>query len=470
MTEFGTKDFSLTLEDRAVPSATSTEARTLATIRLASRDLILTSWVDAADKESFDSLPDVPVVDLAYWFASSWAELVFGLTVPPAIAARSVSPARRWSLSSSLSGQNKAIYEWAKTHAIEFAATDYTLPNIVFRRRDDYMEISWDPRPGPGPGSTTIFNVRPGSTLIGIAEFVQIVRGVLAWVTERCVSNAEDERLRTIGSVLTQDSRAVGALAVRRWFADYRAPSLPIADADLVTLGSTGAAASPTVMFLRSAAGVITVGEAAKILKLVSTKTVTEPAAKDLHALAAGLDAHIDPEAPWDSGLQLARTVRSRLATKYDEPMDIEAVLAKLHVVVREHVFSDMSIEGACFMTTSGTAMSFYNPRGRLARSLVGRRTTLSHELCHLLFDAPHDALGQLDLRVGSSISGSSLIEMRANAFAAEFLLPREAVLGASSNGRLSTAAVAELGKRFHVSQGVVRHQAENQELSIASK
>jgi len=57
--------------------------------------------------------------------------------------------------------------------------------------------------------------------------------------------------------------------------------------------------------------------------------------------------------------------------------------------------------------------------------------------------------------------------EKRANAFAAELLLPREAVFGASEKERLSPMAVAELARRFHVSKWVVGHQAENQELLV---
>ncbi len=56
---------------------------------------------------------------------------------------------------------------------------------------------------------------------------------------------------------------------------------------------------------------------------------------------------------------------------------------------------------------------------------------------------------------------------MRANAFAAEFLLPREAVLASSEAGRLSVVSAAELARRFQVSKWVVRHQAENQELLV---
>jgi hypothetical protein len=437
---------------------------------LSSNNLILTSWVDTEDNKGFDALPDIPAVDLAYWLASSWEDLIFRLTVPSAIVARAVTPARRWSLSSSLSGQDKGMYEWAKSHALEFAATDYVLPNIVFRRRDDFMEVSWDPRPAPASGSTTIFNVKPGSTIIQIGEFVRMARDVLAWVAERCIGIKDDERVVKIRSVLDQDPRTVGTLALRRWFDDYKPQSIPISDTDLVSFGTTGTAESPAIMFLRSAAGVISAREAGKILRLLPTGAPMESAAKELHALAAGLDAHIDPEAPWDSGLQLARIVRSRLEATSDARIDIEAILRRMYIGVKSHAFLQNSIEGACFMTMTGAAMAFYNPGGRLARTLVGRRTTLSHELCHLLFDAPHDALGQLDLRVGSVGAGSSLIEMRANAFAAELLLPREAVMGVSSSGRLSMAAVSELAKRFHVSLAVVQHQAENQELSIASK
>jgi Zn-dependent peptidase ImmA (M78 family) len=61
------------------------------------------------------------------------------------------------------------------------------------------------------------------------------------------------------------------------------------------------------------------------------------------------------------------------------------------------------------------------NEVGPRARTPTGRRSTLAHEICHLLVDID-GALPAAEV-LGGNIP--HLIEQRANAFAAEFLLPR---------------------------------------------
>jgi len=464
MTEIGPIEFRLELEDRAVKSTgASVEARTLVTLRMLSNRVNLTSWLNIEDGQRLDALEDIPLIDFGYWLASSWDELIYGLALPPAIAARHLTPAQRWSLSLTLAAQDRLTYPWAQSHALEFAASDYVFPNVVFQRRDDFMEVSWDPRPTPGPGSTVVFDTRRGSTIIDVEKFVALARAVLTWVNDRCSAINDDERLQQIRSVLNDDAKEAGVRAIRRWFPGSGANLLRLDPIEVGSLGRDGASATPAVMFLRSAAGSIAASEAAKLLKQIPSEGIS--ASAGLNALAEGLESTIDPAVPWDSGLQLARIVRSRLKVAPTDWLDIREALKDLHVRVNEHSFSGADIEGACFLTDKGFAVALYNPQGRLSKSTVGRRTTLAHELCHLLFDAPGKALGQLDLRIGRI--GNSLLEMRANAFAAELLLPREAVLGVSSNGRLSRSVLTELARRFRVSTVVVEHQAENQELQI---
>lgn len=203
MTTFGTQDFSLQVEDRAESTvAASVDARTLVRLRMTARDTILTSWVDSADGKRSDELEDIPLVDIAHWFATRWTEIVFGLYLLPAIA-RSVTPAQRWSLST-FGANDERTYEWARSHALEFAATDYALPNVVFQRRDDFMEISWDPRPTANPENTVTFDAKPGSVIVAIDDFVALARGVLVWVVERCDASMNDVRVREIKTLLTR--------------------------------------------------------------------------------------------------------------------------------------------------------------------------------------------------------------------------------------------------------------------------
>ncbi len=91
-----------------------------------------------------------------------------------------------------------------------------------------------------------------------------------------------------------------------------------------------------------------------------------------------------------------------------------------------------------------------------------GRRATLAHEICHLIYDRKRslpvaDVLGGL---------GPKFAEKRANAFAAELLLPRAlaAETLAKAESELIEAA-SELEKKYKVSREIVVHQILNSNL-----
>ncbi len=139
MTTFGPESFRVEVEDRRPANAASTESRTLASVRLRSGSQVLTRWVDVEDGERFDRIPDIPLIDLASWLSSSWRALIYDLAVPSLFHVSRSSFAERWALSGLVEGAaSEDAYAWASQHALEFAATDYAFPNVVFQRRDDF--------------------------------------------------------------------------------------------------------------------------------------------------------------------------------------------------------------------------------------------------------------------------------------------------------------------------------------------
>jgi len=472
MIRFGSDDFAIEIEPKDV-RGTSSEVMTLADLRICVGEHILTAWVDSEDRESFDRLPDVPIVDLAHWFASSWMDLIFGIRVPRAMVGRQVSLAQRWILSSSLTGPDAtSTYEWASKHALEFAATDYSLPAIVFQRRDDYVEVSWESRPDAATGSSVVFKPTQGAVLVDVPRFVELCRSLMTWVTERLDGVAKDPRLRIIEQCLGRSASDVGKATLEGWFPNWSTARVNVPAIDLETLGRMGAATTPTMMFLRSAAGELPATEASSLLSAFRSAAASRKTVAKFPEEVRSADIGIDPTAPWASGYRLARLVRACLGVTPDQPFAIRDQLEGSGVRVSAHSLQNTAIEGACFLTPEGTAFTFYNPNGRLSRSEVGRRTTLAHEFCHLLFDARKEAMGQLDRRVEPSGAGptvliGSLLEKRANAFAVELLLPQEIVLGEASKGRLTSNSLRALARRYQVSEQVVRHQAENQDVRL---
>ena len=76
----------------------------------------------------------------------------------------------------------------------------------------------------------------------------------------------------------------------------------------------------------------------------------------------------------------------------------------------------------SCWSNAHGPLILLNVGEGRRCSHEYGRRFTLGHEICHLLTDRAH-ALGLVEVLGGGM---PNFVERRANAFAAELLLPRQ--------------------------------------------
>lgn len=163
----------------------------------------------------------------------------------------------------------------------------------------------------------------------------------------------------------------------------------------------------------------------------------------------------------WEQGYALANWLRSHLTlpdTQAVEPVDI---LRQLGVPPQ-----DMSINGcidaaAVWGPEHGPAILVNRHALSRAKTLNGLRTTLAHELCHLLVDR-QNALPVVEV-LGGQVARSA--EKRANAFAAELLLPRSSAVRAVHEMVNLQEALVQLQVQYKVSREVVYHQICNSEI-----
>ena len=126
---------------------------------------------------------------------------------------------------------------------------------------------------------------------------------------------------------------------------------------------------------------------------------------------------------PWQQGYALAEELQSDLDGCVDgERVDVEAILERLGVEVDEANLSDGSIRGVAIAGPRHRSGILWNRNNHFNADSRGRRFTLAHELCHLLFDRTD---GQR-LAVASGPWAPPSLEQRANAFAAMLLMPTE--------------------------------------------
>ena len=82
------------------------------------------------------------------------------------------------------------------------------------------------------------------------------------------------------------------------------------------------------------------------------------------------------------------------------------------------------TIDGMAAFSPGMAPLVGVNLTGRFSSTPWGRRMTLAHELCHLLYDLSEDH----KVGIVSSSWAPDLLEKRANAFAAMLMMPQEAL------------------------------------------
>lgn len=125
---------------------------------------------------------------------------------------------------------------------------------------------------------------------------------------------------------------------------------------------------------------------------------------------------------PWEQGYELACDLHEDLGEQFlgGDSVDIDALLRHLGVEVRELALSDSDVRGVAIAGPQHRASVAWNPRNPFNQTDAGKRFTLAHELCHILFD---QEAGRR-LAIASGPWAPRPIEQRANAFAAMLLMP----------------------------------------------
>ena len=185
----------------------------------------------------------------------------------------------------------------------------------------------------------------------------------------------------------------------------------------------------------------------------------------DLDALGIRLRQALmdDPpgERPYELGHAAALVFRKLLALEWDAPLlDIEERLQGWGVVIRQDVFDPQgNIDAlACWGPRHGPGILLNTVSGSRVEQSSGRRSTLAHELCHLLLDRE----GSLPLAEVLGGTAPRWVERRANAFSAELLLPREAALEVVRQAPNLEVARSRLLEQYEVSQQLAANQIRN--------
>ena len=176
---------------------------------------------------------------------------------------------------------------------------------------------------------------------------------------------------------------------------------------------------------------------------------------------------------PGQDGAELSALVESRQGTPLDVPhldgdrfatelledlddfvgdsiVDVRSICFRLGITIDEIEFETDSIRGVALAGEGLSPKIVINLTHAYNSNEDGRRFTIGHELCHILFDRTR-------ARRVAHVSGSWAppgIEKRANAFAAYLLMPRERIFRNLTHGdRIDSDEVRRLAGALHVNE-----------------
>lgn len=382
------------------------------------------------------------------WLATNWVALLH--EERPAWRENSAAPAvtavflalRRLIDAEDRAGQARYadVQAWWRRHSLRAADPSALYPDIVFRRLGDDVEVSWTARPPAYAPDGFRFASAPGAAALPIPDVAQPLWGALQWVLSAAGNlSGEDQR-----SLVELRSRigSLSALATARLEAAY----LPAKVFDRIAKarsrvgtahdgsggigGSTRMASVPAVERLDDAVlmfgGVspdIGVGDVQTLMRFLAAHA----GGQESPELSALVDSTVGAplSAPYEEGYDLAEQfLEERDLPGSASAVDVRALLATLGIAVKERSLRTSTIRGVAVAGPNYGPAIIVNRSSPYNQNEAGRRFTLAHELCHILFDRSR-------ARRIAHTSGpwaAPGVEKRANAFAAMLLMPRDLV------------------------------------------
>ena len=385
---------------------------------------------------------------LLQWLAGNWIDLLHEEQLPwpgrrrvGSGAAALQIVADEWVEASDAQGQEtyERIQRWYKRHGLRAVATGGVFPDVFLRRSGDDIEVSWS---GDAPEFTPkglTFESGSGRVLMPVRAVAKPIWQALQWAKKwarenqagmpafrkdmdalvACVAKLESLSAnsllrRAMPAGVFEAATAAFDEANRLDLLDYRrSPSIPVLEEF-----------SPAVAMLSGVAPHLDADD----IKRLGGSLVAAHGGHDCERLAELIASHEEePRAVPRAGRRLASEVLEELYYPRRGHVDVLAMCKDLEIQVNEIRLETDSIRGATFAGEGFSPQVLVNATHPNNEDEKGTRSAIAHELCHVLFDRSR----------GGSIAHASSdwappdMELRADAFAENVLMPRELVVGA---------------------------------------
>lgn len=326
--------------------------------------------------------------------------------------------------------QYREVQGWWKRHALRAADPSALYPDMCLRRLGDDIEISWAGRqPIHAPEGFTLTSP-PGYALFEVAAVATPLWQFLEWALNTAPSATERDRdaIKVMRNRFSQLKRTplksleleYLSARVQELFQSARR-TVGLQDSSVLVRNVPAIAElDPAVLMFGGLNPRISKEDAVRLMQFLAkyqNGTETESLATLVeerswnHALA-----------PYEEGYELAEEVREVIGISLEErDINVQRILNDLGIKIEDLSLDTDSVRGVAIAGPGFAPAILVNTNSIFNQTKVGRKFTLAHELCHILFDRTR-------ARKLSHVSGpwtAPRTEKRANAFAAMFLASR---------------------------------------------
>jgi Zn-dependent peptidase ImmA (M78 family) len=405
-----------------------------------------------ADGASVDAA-EIPLLPIVRWLVLAWNPLLHEERLPRPGYLGSAASWRMDSLASLVDGEGEldGLLEdrdaWWRRHGLGSALPEYRVPDVHIRRMGTSAEISWDDREWRTVPRGVRLVESPGAVVMAVEVVARVLfdwsLAVLVELQQATAAEADVVELRRALSDIEAGSKPLERLTwaagpmVARTARHYRrmlgVTSGTIDDTVRSLLGVRetmhGGLITPLTvpaMLCRSASPALSASDLQQLLDLSGS---TQEGHTALHDWQRHEPPPFGKMATTEDGYERALAFRDALGLDRKLPLantfDLEDVwLPRLGIQVVDVRLEDSNVDGVAIMHPGRKPVVAVNLSGKFASKPWGRRMTLAHELCHLLYDM--DDLGQVG--IVSNPWAPQAMERRANAFAAMLLMPRATI------------------------------------------
>jgi len=415
------------------------------------------------------------------WIASNWAALLHEEDF--AWNERSGAPAvvachralDKWIGARDSDGRvrYKEAQAWYYRHAIRSAAEGGLFPDLFVRRFLDDIELSWSAEPPLFAPDGFSFMAEPGVARLPIEDVASPLWEVLAWVASEPPKLDDEDRASWQGlSTKIECIPTLSEITLDRAYVDERILELVRTSLDrighLELIADDVRASQPFVREFSPAVamfGGVSPNLQRNDVDALCHLLVDRASGRDGARLASLVASHKESPLgiPHEDGYSFAEEFLTDVGLPGDKDwIDIRAVVEELGIDVLERALDTDSIRGVALAGNDFGPTILINTTSPFNASEYGKRFTIAHELCHIIFDRTR-------ARRVTHVSGQWVapgIERRANAFAAYILMPRALVVRHwRSQNYTSHAEFSALANKMHVNETALIEHLYNIEL-----